>query len=133
MSKPAKLKTSLTVGEIELLSFLWKHGELSLSEAHQRFAKRIGYTTMQTRLNRLVDKKLVAKSKTRPTRYSALVDPEAVSANHMDTLLKRVTDFNVVPLVAQLVGERSLTTDEIDEIKEIIEQAEKRAKKECKR
>ena len=112
---------------MELLGFLWKHGELSLSEAHQQFKKTIGYTTMQTRLNRLVDKGLVTRSAKRPAKYSAKIAPEDVGVNHMNALLKRVTDVSVVPLVAQLVSERSLTTDEIDEIKTIIEKAEKRA------
>ena len=128
----AKLKkkrggNSLTGGEMELLSFLWKHGELTLSAAHQQFGQSIGYTTMQTRLNRLVDKGLVVRSKSRPAKYSAKIAPEDVGANHIDALLERVTQVSVVPLVAQLVEERSLTTDEIDEIKAIIEQAEKRA------
>ena len=129
MGRTRKVNASLSDGEMELLGFLWKHGELSLSEAHQQFEKQIGYTTMQTRLNRLVDKGLVHRSANRPARYSAKVAPEDVSANHMNALLKRVADVSVVPLVAQLVGERSLTTDEIDEIKQIIEGAEKRAKK----
>ena len=129
MGRTKKLNASLSDGEMELLGFLWKHGELSLSEAHQQFEKSIGYTTMQTRLNRLVDKGLVTRSPSRPARYSAKIAPEDVSANHMNALLKRVTDVSVVPLVAQLVKERSLTTDEIEEIKTIIEQAEKKAKK----
>ena len=132
MASARKTNTSLTEGEMELLDFLWKHGELSLSEAHQQFGKSIGYTTMQTRLNRLVDKGLVSKSKNRPARYSAKIASEDVSANHMDALLKRVSDVSVVPLVAQLVQDRSLTEDEIDEIKTIIERAERRAKRESK-
>ena len=128
MGRSQNISASLTDGEMELLGFLWKHGALSLSEAHQRFEKSIGYTTMQTRLNRLVDKGLVMRSTSRPARYSAKIAPEDVSANHMNALLRRVTDLSVVPLVAQLVQERSLTPDEIEEIKTIIEQAEKKAK-----
>ena len=84
MAKTRKMKASLSDGEIELLGFLWEHGELSLSEAHQQFSKSIGYTTMQTRLNRLVDKGLVTRSASRPAKYSAKIAPEDVSANHMD-------------------------------------------------
>ncbi len=130
MSTSKRVNSALTGGEMELLSFLWKHGELSLSEAHQKFSQSIGYTTMQTRLNRLVDKGLVSRSATRPARYSAKIAPEDVGSGHLDTLLERVSDFKVVPLVAQLVNERSLTTDEIDEIKQIIEKAERRTRKE---
>ncbi len=123
--KPNK-KFSLTGGEMELISFLWHHGESSLSEAHEKFTQPIGYTTMQTRLNRLVDKGLVRRSNSRPARYSAVIQPDDVSANQLNVLLKRVTEGSVVPLVAQLVNDKSLSASDIKEIKSIIEQAEKR-------
>ena len=129
-SKSKQPSSALAGGEMELLSFLWQHGELTLSEAHQNFGKAIGYTTMQTRLNRMVDKGLVTRSDSRPAKYSAKIAPDDVSANHMDALLDRVSELSVVPLVAQLVEERSLTNDEILQIKAIIEQAEKRSRKE---
>ncbi len=123
--KPGK-KFSLTSGEMELISFLWQHGELSLSEAHEKFAKPIGYTTMQTRLNRLAEKGYVKRSDSRPARYSAVIKPAHVSANQLNVLLNRVTEGSIVPLVAQLVNDKSLSASDIKEIKDIIDQAEKR-------
>ena len=52
----------LSVGEMEILSMLWEHGPVSLSEGHAALGQKIGYTTTQTRLNRLVDKGLVRRS-----------------------------------------------------------------------
>ena len=121
-----KHKSSLAAGEMELLSLLWQHGPMTLSKAHQEFGASIGYTTMQTRLNRLADKGLVHRSDARPAKYSAAVAPEDISANQLDVLIHRVTDGRVVPLVAQLVNKRSLSATEIEEIKLLIEQAEKR-------
>ncbi|MBM4004098.1 MAG: hypothetical protein FJ295_12560 [Planctomycetes bacterium] len=46
-----------TAGELELLNLLWEHGGLSLSEVHDCLGRDVGYTTVQTRLNRLVDKR----------------------------------------------------------------------------
>ena len=40
----------------------------------------LGYTTVQTRLNRLVAKGVVARSNDRPARYRAAVRPDEVSA-----------------------------------------------------
>lgn len=105
---------------------LWRHGALSLRDAQSLFGRPIGYTTIQTRLNRLVDKGLVSKSTTRPAKYEAAVSKENVSANHLDTLLERVTGGQVVPLVAQLVNDRSLSKSELSELKELIHNAEKR-------
>lgn len=126
MAKKRKTKFSIAAGEMQLLSFLWQQGEMSLSEAHQRFDRAIGYTTMQTRLNRLVEKGLVKKSDKRPTKYSAAVAPNDVSSSQLDLLLDRVTDGSVVPLVAQLVNKRSISPKEIQQIKDLIDQAEKR-------
>jgi predicted transcriptional regulator len=44
--------------------------------------------------------------------------------------LDRVTQGNIVPLVAHLVDDRSLTRQELGELKQIIRDAEKRFKEE---
>lgn len=117
-------KRKLSSGEMEILSMLWEHGRVSLSQAHAALERPIGYTTVQTRLNRLVEKGLVRRTKDRPALYEAVLSPADVSANHLDVLLERVTGGNVVPLVAHLVKDRKLSLDEIDELREIIASAE---------
>ena len=121
-----KLTKKVSSGEMEMLGLLWKKGPVTLSEAHAAVERPIGYTTVQTRLNRLVEKGLVVRTDLRPARYQAAISPEDVSANHLDVLVQRVTGGNVVPLVAQLVNDRSLTSDEIEELKGIIRTAERR-------
>ncbi len=54
----SSIRANPTEGELELLSLLWEHGGLSLSEVHEKLGRDVGYTTVQTRLNRLVDKGL---------------------------------------------------------------------------
>lgn len=120
-SKPIKL----TSGEVDLMDLLWRHDRLTLAEAHEAFGpERIGYTTMQTRLNRLVDKGLAQKSSDRPAVYSARVKREAVQAGHLDDVLKRLADGSVVPLVAHLVRDRKIDRDELAELKRLVKQAE---------
>ena len=116
----------LSSGEMEIMSMFWEHGSLTLSEAHEKLGRPLGYTTVQTRLNRLAEKGLLVRSDTRPAKYAAALSREAVSANHLEVLLDRVTGGNVVPLVAHLVGDRSLTRDQLVELKEIIREAEQR-------
>ena len=116
----------LSSGEMEIMGMLWEHGPLMLSAAHERLGRPIGYTTVQTRLNRLVEKGLVTRSNGRPAQYSAAVSRADISANHLDVLLNRVTGGNIVPLVAHLVSDRSLTRNQIGELKKIIRDAERR-------
>jgi BlaI family penicillinase repressor len=114
----------LTAGEMEIMAMLWERGELTLSEAHHALGRPIGYTTMQTRLNRLVAKGVVTRSEGRPARYRAGVGAEAVGRRHLDLLLQRIRGFKIVPLVAHLVRDRRLSAEEIRELKRLIDQAE---------
>jgi predicted transcriptional regulator len=114
---------------MEILQMLWRQGAVTLSEAQAGLGRAIGYTTMQTRLNRLVDKLVVTRTAERPARYAAAVAPQEVSAGHLDLLLERVSDGSVVPLVAHLVRDRRLSADEIAELKELIAVAERLGRK----
>jgi len=120
---------NLSSGEMEILSMLWGRGLLTLSQAHEAFGRPLGYTTMQTRLNRLVAKGWVSRSKDRPARYGAAISPDDVSAHHLQELLDRVTGGSIVPLVAHLLDDPSLTHSEISELKELIQKAERRLRR----
>ena len=72
----------------------------------RRRGERIGYTTVQTRLERLVEKRAVAKSTERPAQYQAAVQPGEVSAPLLNMLLERVS--GAAPLIAHL-GARPVT------------------------
>ncbi len=130
MSKKPALPR-LSSGELEVMAMLWQRGPLTLAEAHEcfgRFARPVGYTTIQTRLNRLVDKRVVRRSRQRPAKYEAAVGADDVGARHIDVLLEKVSGGNVVPLVAHLISGRSLSTDEIAELKRLIAEAEASAR-----
>jgi BlaI family penicillinase repressor len=92
----------------------------------------IGYTTVQTRLNRLVKKKIVAKSKTRPATYSALVTQDQVRSVDLDILVERVSEGRITPLVAQLMSRKGVTREEIEEIKSLLAAAEKNTRQKGK-
>lgn len=115
----------LAAGEMEILQMLWREGSVTISEAQRALDRPVGYTTVQTRLNRLVAKAVVTRSKRRPSRYRAAVAPEDVSARHLDLLLERVSGGNVVPLVAHLVKDRTLSPEEIEQLKRLLDEAER--------
>jgi len=119
----------LATGELELMEMLWRDGPVNLSEAHEALGLPIGYTTVQTRLNRLVKKGVVAKSKERPAQYSAAITREQVNQHDLDLLVKRVNDGDFLPLVAQLVGDRNLSRSEINQLKAMVAEAEQKEKK----
>ena len=64
MSRGRKM-SRFSAGELEIMSMLWARGAVTLAEAHRcfsQFGRPVGYTTMQTRLNRLVEKGAVRRS-----------------------------------------------------------------------
>ena len=125
-----KRPIKLTSGEVDLMDLLWRGEAMTLSAAHEAFGKeRIGYTTIQTRLNRLVDKGLATRSSERPAVYSAAVAREAVQAGHLDDVLERLSDGSVVPLVAHLVRDQKIDREELAELKRLVRQAEQDLKR----
>lgn len=126
----ARRKTPrLSAGELEILQMLWRAGAVTLSAAQAALGREIGYTTMQTRLNRLVEKGVVTRTAERPAQYAAAVKPADVSARHLDLLMERVSEGSVVPLVAHLVRDRTLSAAEIAELKQLIAEAERQGRK----
>ena len=123
MDRPSK-------GDMELLSLLWEQGPISLSQAHEQMPDDVAYTTVQTRLNRLVAKGLATREKVgrQPTRYSAAIEPEEISANQLDTLVQRVAGGSVLPLVAHLVQKTDFTDSELSSLRKLVREAEKRSK-----
>lgn len=124
--KPLKLAS----GEVDLMDLLWRLGPMTLQQTHKAFEQRgtgksVGYTTVQTRLNRLVEKGFAARSGERPATYSAAIDRADVQADHLDDVLKRLSGGSVVPLVAHLVQDRQIDAGELAELKRLVKQAER--------
>ena len=128
MSRKRSVARRLAAGEIEILEMLWQRQPVSIAEAHEALGQRVGYTTVQTRLNRLVEKGIATRSAERPARYSAAIGQADVSRRDLDVLVDRVNAGRVVPLVAQLVRDRTLSAAEIVELKQLIDEAERKSR-----
>ncbi|MCA9135545.1 MAG: BlaI/MecI/CopY family transcriptional regulator, partial [Planctomycetales bacterium] len=74
-------------------------------------------------LNRLVDKGLASKTG-RPAEYSAAIDRQQAQAGHLDQFISKLSGGSVVPLVAQLMQDRQISREELQELKRLIQDAE---------
>ena len=128
----SKTNRRLTRGDLQILQMLWREQRVTIAGAHQALAQPISYSTVQTRLNRLVMKGLVRKTDETPTRYEAAIQPQDVVESELRTLVQDVSG-GVVPLVAQLFREHQPSETELDEIRELIRQAEARLEKKPRR
>jgi predicted transcriptional regulator len=120
----------VAAGEMEILGMLWAEGPLTIRGAHEGFGaygKPVSYPTMQTRLNRLAEKGLVVRSEDRPARYRAAVSRDQVTLGHLRELVAKIGRGDVVPLVARLLSDRTLTEEQVARLKELLEQAQQRS------
>lgn len=118
----------LAAGELEMLQMLWRAGGVTILEAQQALGLPIGYTTVQTRLNRLVNKGVASRTTDRPARYSAAISPADVRQGDLDLLVERVSEGRVAPLVAHLLERHKISADELAELKQLVAAAEKRSR-----
>jgi predicted transcriptional regulator len=116
----------LLASELEILEMLWRAGSVTIIEGQRSLGGDVGYTTVQTRLNRMVKKGVVKRSRSKPAKYTAAIQPEEITSSDLDLLLDKVSRGSVMPLVTHLVKDRALTCDEMDELKKLIAEAEKR-------
>jgi BlaI family transcriptional regulator, penicillinase repressor len=119
--------TPPSAGDLELLQLLWPDRELTIAQAHAAIGRSVGYTTIQTRLDRLVAKGLATRGQDRPARYRAAVTPAQAAALHMEPVVDHVHSGKVVPLVAGLLEQTPLTELEIAELRQLLQEAESRA------
>jgi BlaI family transcriptional regulator, penicillinase repressor len=122
MAKRRRL-TRLSTGEFKLMTVLWEHGPLTLAEAHRLQPGNLGYTTIQTQLNRLVTKGAASRTKVRPMRYRALIAPGEAGETLLRLLIDTVGGGSVVPLVAQLISLAPLTREEGRSVKQLVDDA----------
>jgi len=118
-----KRASKLSSGEFRLMAILWEQGPLTLAEAYERQHGQLAYTTIQTQLNRLVGKGMASRTKTRPMKYRALVEPREAGETLLQLLIETVGGGSIIPLVSQLVRQATLTHDDARKLKEIIDAA----------
>ena len=114
----------LSEGEMELLDLLWKLGPSTLTVVHRNYPKPVGYTTIQTRLNRMVEKGVLTRSGDYPALYTAVVETEVASSSFFEKVAK-ICGGSLAPLIAHLTEKQSLKPDEIAQLKELISRHEK--------
>ncbi len=119
----ANREAKLSEGEMELLRLLCEHGPSPLSQVHRNYGQKIGLTTIQTRLNRMVGKGVVGKSSDYPTLYSALVRLEDASKTYFE-LIRKICDDSIIPLMSHLTERRKLKPEEIALLKDVIARQE---------
>ena len=123
----------LTKLELQIMDALWSHGACSIREIQQAFPERgrPAYTTIQTTVYRLEDKKALRRSKkiSNAHIFEAVISRNAAQSRLIDDLLG-LFGGRAQPVMSHLIESGKLTLDDIhDAEKSIRKLARKDAEK----
>ena len=110
--------------ELDIMQSLWKLERATVAQVQEDLrgqGEDIAYTTVQTMLNRLEAKNLVARDDSERThRYYAVLEERAVAGNALQKLVERFFRGSTEALVTRLV-EKDLSPKELARIQNLID------------
>src|SRR5262245_54645853 len=119
-----------TQAELEILRVLWQLGPSSVREVQQTMSetRATGYTTVLKLLQIMARKGLVAREEREQTHFyqraSAKVQTQRKLTND---LRERAFDGSASQLILQALAARPASLDEMDEIRKVLDKAQRRA------
>ncbi len=114
-----------TESELEILQVIWKNGQCTVRDVHEELAKNkdAGYTTTLKLMQIMHDKGLVERDTTSKTHlYKSLITREQAQQTALDKIISTVFKGSTSDLVIQALGNHRPSKDEIDAIKNYLEQ-----------
>jgi BlaI family penicillinase repressor len=122
----ARPRQDVTPGELAILEVLWDRATASTRQIVDAVHPGGGagrYATVQKQLERMEAKGLVARDRSYFQHlFSAAVDREQLAGERLRTVLDKLCEGSLVPLVSHLVRTRSLTPEEREALRELIDQ-----------
>jgi BlaI family penicillinase repressor len=116
---------SLPDAELDVLSCLWKHGELTGREVRERLAssRPMTHSAVSTLLTRLLEKGMVARKKSgRSFTYRAVKKAQRAGIRVVTEALERVFGGNPIAVVSSLFESRRPTAEEVNQLQELVDQ-----------
>ena len=115
----------LGTAEFDVLKALWEVGPATVREVLTHLhegGRRLAYTTVQTLLTRLEQKRYVISDKSDLAHvFRAKVTRDRVTRTRLKNLMSQLYDGAAGPLVLQLVRTERLTPDEVTQLQKLIE------------
>lgn len=121
-----KKKKDVELGdrELDIMQVLWRLGGATVTEVHQALTEqggKVAYNTVQTMLNRLDAKRLVARDNSeRAHKYYPLIKEPAVVGSAIRRLTNRFFKGSPEALATHLI-EEGLSAEQLDRIESLID------------
>jgi predicted transcriptional regulator len=115
----------VTKSELAVLKVLWREGELSAREVHDRLPAALGwaYSTTRTTLDRMAGKGLLARRSFHGIYlYEARISRPAGLAGVVRELAERVLEMDYGPVVSLFAEANGLSREEVNELERLLEE-----------
>ncbi len=114
--------------ELDIMQALWRLEKATVAEVQEVLREKgndIAYTTIQTMLNRLETKELVARDDSeRKHRYYAILEEPTAAGSALRRLTERFFLGSTEALITRLV-EKDLTAEQLERIQSLIDKNRK--------
>ena len=117
-----------TDAELTIQRVLWARGPSTVRQVHDELAtaRSTGYTTTLKLLQIMAEKGLVRRDESDRTHvYAARATEEQTQKQLTQDLLDRAFDGSAMKLVMQALSSRRSSREELDEIRELLDKAER--------
>lgn len=126
-TKTSSRTKTLTEQELEIMKVIWERPASTVRDVYETLHERksVAYTTVMTMMNILESKgHLVKRPEGRAYVYEPAQARTQVISSMVQEFLDRVFNGAAQPLLLNLVQERKLSKDDLDEISRVIEETE---------
>lgn len=120
-----------TSTELQILGVLWERGPSTVREIHEVLAQSrpLGYTTVLKLLQIMTEKQLVRRNEeSRAHVYETQQPAEATRQQLVGDLLDRAFSGSASQLMMHALAGKQTSADEIDEIRRMLDEHERKAK-----
>lgn len=128
---PKKEPIALTEAEWSIMKVVWEHQPCAAGTVQEALEadKSWAYSTVKTTMDRMVQKGLLKLQKIRNLQlFSAAVSETSARRGEFQKMLNRAFNGAVGPMMQFLVENEKLTTDDIEQLRTLINDTEKEAK-----
>ncbi|MEZ5940584.1 MAG: BlaI/MecI/CopY family transcriptional regulator [Planctomycetaceae bacterium] len=119
--------TRPTQVELDILQVLWRQGPSTVRAVHEVLSqgKELTYTSTLKTMQVMHEKGLVARDESQRSHiYEAVVQQKSTQQQFVCDLVDRVFGGATEQLVVQALSSRSVSTDEIAEIRKLLDELE---------
>ena len=111
--------------ELKVMSVLWREGECTAKHISDVLKKEVGWNmnTTYTLIKRCINKGAIERSEPN-FMCRPLISKEAVQKRETNELIDKIFDGSADKLFAALVGKKTLSSKQIEKLKQVVDELE---------